>query len=72
MTILAIDTQNKQVLEAVKALLKGFEVSFEEKVESPYDPVFVAMIRESEQQIEEGKSVILKEGASVWDLVDTK
>lgn len=72
MTILTIDTRDKKVLDAVKTLLKGFKVPFEEKVERPYDPAFVAMIKESEQQVKQGDTVILEEGANVWDLVNTK
>lgn len=57
MTTLTIDTKDKQVLNAVKALLKGFQVSFEETEENPYDPEFVAKIEKSRQQIREGKTV---------------
>lgn len=57
MTTLTIDTKDKQVLNAVKALLKGFQVSFEEVEESSYDPEFVANIEKSRQQVREGKTV---------------
>ena len=57
MTTLTIDTKDKEILRAVKALLKDFEVPFEVESDSPYDPEFVAKIHESEKQIREGKSV---------------
>lgn len=73
MTTLTIDTNDKKILKAVKAILKSFEVPFEVKEnDNPYDPKFVAKIHESEQQIREGKSVIYKQGSDLWDLVNTK
>ncbi len=42
MTTLTIDTKDRQVLNAVKALLKGFQVAFKEVEENSYDPDFVA------------------------------
>lgn len=57
MTTLTIDTEDKEVLKAVKALLKGFKVPFEEKPDNPYDPEFVAKIKKSRQQASEGKTV---------------
>jgi hypothetical protein len=57
MTILTIDTKDKAVLKAVKALLRGFEVPFEIEDDSPYDPEFVAKIQRSQQQAKEGKTV---------------
>ncbi|MHA4738518.1 DUF2683 family protein [Dyadobacter sp. MSC1_007] len=55
MTTLTIKTENQEVMNAVRALLKGFKVPFEEK--SPYDPEFVAKIEKSRQQVREGKTV---------------
>lgn len=57
MTILTIDTKDKAVLKAVKALLRGFEVPFEVEDDSLYDPEFVAKIQRSQQQAKEGKTV---------------
>jgi hypothetical protein len=72
MTTLTINTENQEVLKAVKALLKGFKVSFVEKKEQAYDPEFVEMIRRSEAQIAEGKTVTLESTSNLWDLVNTK
>ncbi len=57
MTTLTIDTENQQVLQAVKALLNGFHVAYEEKQVSPYNAEFVAKIEKSRQQVREGKTV---------------
>lgn len=72
MTTLTIETEDEEILKAVKALLKGFDVSFQEKTESPYDPEFVAKIRRSEKQIGQGKTTEFESGTNLWDLVDTK
>lgn len=72
MTTLTIKTENQEVMKAVRALLRGFKVAFEEKEDKPYDPEFVAMIKESEQQINEGKTVQYEPGTNVWDLVNSK
>lgn len=56
MTTLTIDTKDEQVLKAVKALLRGFDISFEEKEDFPYDPEFVAKIERSRQEVREGKT----------------
>jgi hypothetical protein len=72
MTTLTIETEDEEILKAVKALLKGFDVSFQEKIESPYDPEFVAKIRRSEKQIEKGETIEFESGTNLWDLVDTK
>ena len=56
MTTLTINTEDKEILKAVKALLKGFKVSFEEK-DDTYNPEFVAKIEKSRQQVREGKAV---------------
>ncbi len=72
MTTLTIDTEDKKVLKAVKAMLKAFEIPFEEAKESPYDPEYVAMIKRREQQAKDGNTVTLEEGSSVWSLINTK
>jgi hypothetical protein len=71
MTTLTIKTENEEVMEAVRALLRGFQVAFEEKEEKPYDPRFVSMIKESEQQVKEGKTVKYEPGTNIWNLVNT-
>jgi hypothetical protein len=72
MTTLTIKTEKEEVIVAVRALLRGFEVAFEESDDRQYDPEFVAMIKKSEQQVKEGKTVKYEPGTNLWDLVDTK
>ena len=72
MTTLTIKTEKEEVIEAVKELLGRLKVAFEEREDKPYDPEFVAMIKESEQQVKEGKTVKYEPGTNLWDLVDTK
>lgn len=72
MTTFTIDTEDPEILKAVKALLKGFKVPFKEKIEKPYDPEFLAMIKESEQQVKDGKTVKLESISDLWDLTVTK
>lgn len=55
METLKIHAENKEQLKTVKAFLKALKIPFEASRESPYDPEFVAKIKESEQQMREGK-----------------
>ncbi len=73
MTTLRIDTEDRKILKAVRAILESFEVPFEEaQSDSPYDPEFVAMVKESQQEAKEGKTVTFEEGTNPWDLISTK
>jgi len=49
METLKIHTEDKEQLKTVKAILKALKVPFEASWESPYDPGFVAKIKESER-----------------------
>lgn len=60
METLTIHTEDKEQLETVKAVLKALKVPFEVSRESPYDPDFVAKIREGEKEFEEGRSTTIK------------
>lgn len=42
---------------ALKAFIKALKIKFEVSKEKPYDPDFVAKIKESRQQAKEGKTV---------------
>lgn len=73
MTTLRIDTEDRKILKAVRAILETFEVPFEEaQSASPYDPDFVAMVKESQQEAREGKTVTFEEGTNLWELISTK
>ncbi|SDG78089.1 hypothetical protein SAMN04487996_12319 [Dyadobacter soli] len=69
MTTLTIKTEKEEVIEAVKALLRGFKVAYEE---SSYDPEFVAKIEISMQQVRQGKTIKYEPGSDLWDLVNSK
>jgi hypothetical protein len=58
MGTLIIHPDNKEQLTALKAFMKAFKISFEEK-ESPYDPEFVAMIQESREQVKKGETRVV-------------
>ncbi len=53
MTEITIQAEGEK-LKALKAIFKALRVEYIEN-ESPYDPEFVAKIRESQQQAKEGK-----------------
>lgn len=44
---------------ALKAFIKALKIKFEVSKEEPYDPEFVAKIKESRQQAREGRTVQL-------------
>lgn len=64
MEAIIIHPENKEQLNAVKAVLKALKVPFEKakvlkgslKEESPYDPEFVKKIRESEKAVKRGET----------------
>jgi hypothetical protein len=46
-------------LEAIKTILKALKIKFslKKEKESPYDPDFVAMIRQGEEDLKKGKGI---------------
>lgn len=59
MDSIIIRPKNKKQGIAIKNFLKAFDIPFESE-QDPYNPEFVAKIRESEKQIKEGKSTKIK------------
>lgn len=57
---------NKEQLSALKAVAKALKIDFETKA-SPYDPDFVAKIKESKKQVDKGKYIILDPDKSIWE-----
>ena len=51
-----VHPNNKEQLTALKAFMKAFKITFEEK-KSPYDPEFVAMINQGDADLKAGKGV---------------
>ncbi len=55
-----VHTDDSSQIEAIKAVIKAFKVKFEISKENPYNPEFVDKIRQSEKEIEQGKSKKVK------------
>ena len=55
---------NKEQLSAFKAFMKALKISFEEE-KSPYNPEFVAKIKQGLQDKKDGKGVKIKMG-DLW------
>ena len=55
---------NEEQVSALKAIAKAWKISVET---SPYNPDFVAQIKESKKQAETGKFTVLDPAKSVWD-----
>lgn len=56
METLIVHPDNKKQLAALKAFMKAFKISFEEK-KSTYNPEFVAMINKGDEDLKAGKGV---------------
>ncbi len=67
METLIVHPKSKKQLAAVKAVLKALEVSFEKEEEkSPYNPEFVAQIKENYKQAKQGMVVTIKDPKDIW------
>ncbi|RAV30726.1 DUF2683 family protein [Sinomicrobium soli] len=60
METFTIHTKNKEQSRIIKAFLKALKIPFQSSEENPYDPEFVAKIKESEVQAREGKVKAIK------------
>ena len=61
MTTFTIHTEDKEHLNALKAMLKALKVKFEiSNEDKPYNPEFVAKIKESEKQFQNGDYTTVK------------
>ncbi len=58
--------ENREQLHALKAFAKALKVKFETE-KSPYNPAFVASIKESKKKVEEGNYITLDPGKSIWE-----
>jgi len=56
METLIVHPENKEQLDALKAFMKAFKISFEEK-ETNYDPEFVTMVLQGDQDLKAGKGI---------------
>jgi len=64
METLIMHPRNEEQSSALKAIAKAWKISVET---SPYNPDFVAKIKESKKQAEAGKFTTLDPSKSVWD-----
>ena len=55
MAPVTIRPKNQKQWNALKIIFEAMDVPFEKDEESPYNSAFVAKIKKSEEQIEEGK-----------------
>ncbi|MFI5139905.1 MAG: DUF2683 family protein [Sphingobacteriales bacterium] len=56
MGTLIVHPDNMEQLTALKAFMKALKISFEEQ-KSPYNPEFVKMIQQGDEEIKAGKGV---------------
>jgi hypothetical protein len=66
METLVIHTENHKQLEALKALVKSWGISFEKY---PYNPAFVAELKNRETNIEKGKTITIKDPKNIWESI---
>ncbi len=58
METLILYPKSKEQLSAFKTMAKALKVDFETE-KSPYDPAFVAKIKQSQQDLKEGKGTVI-------------
>ncbi|MEO3408135.1 DUF2683 family protein [Mucilaginibacter sp. CAU 1740] len=58
MESLIVHPKNKEQLNALKAFMKAFKISFDED-KSGYDPEFVAKIENSRKQVKNGETRVV-------------
>lgn len=56
METLIVHPETKEQLVALKTFMKAFKISFEED-KSPYNPEFVKMIQDGDEELKAGKGV---------------
>lgn len=60
METLIVHPKNQKQLEAVEAVLKALDVTFQKERRSQYNPDFIAKIEKSKQEVKEGKLTRVK------------
>ena len=59
-------SNHKQYRNALKVVMNALKIRFEISKEDPYDPLFVAKVMESRQQVREGKTKKM-ELSAIWN-----
>ncbi len=66
METVILHPENKEQLSALKAIAKALNIKIETN-KSPYNPEFVAKIKKSRKEVEEGKFITLDPTKSIWE-----
>ena len=69
METVTMHPENKEQLTALKAFAKALKVKFETN-KQPYDAAFVEKIKKGEQEIKEGKFIVLDPEKSIWENIE--
>jgi hypothetical protein len=69
METLIVHPRSKEQLAALKGIMKALKVEFttEKSTEGPYNPEFVAKMKQSEDDIKAGRTTKI-EPADIWNL----
>lgn len=65
METLVIHPENKQQLDALKALVKSWGIGFEKY---PYDVKFVEELKLREKNIRKGETIKINDPENIWEL----
>jgi len=65
METLIMHPKNKEQLSALKAVAKALKVDFETE-KSPYNPEFVAKIKESMEDVKKGNFITIEDPKNIW------
>jgi hypothetical protein len=66
MESLVIHTGSKEQLDALKALIKSWKISFEKY---PYNSNFLNEIKRRENNVAVGDVIIIKDPKNIWDSI---
>ena len=66
METIIVHPKNQKQLATIEAILKALDVSFSKEEKSPYNPAFVAKIKESIEQVKQGKVTVIKDPKNIW------
>ena len=66
MESLVIHPESKEQLNALKALIKSWNINFEKY---PYDPNFISEIKKREINIKNGKTITINDPNKIWESI---
>ncbi|RNL52370.1 DUF2683 family protein [Pedobacter jejuensis] len=68
MTIIA-HPKNKKQEAAIEAVLKALNVSFDKEDKSPYNPEFVAKVKQSLAEVKKGNVTRIEDPNNIWESI---